>query len=112
MSVVILCRYSLLRLPKPVPQPDVTLAIDRGYTAPSLNSGADLALGKTGCLVMKITVVLLLLCVGLGACGQKGPLYLPQPVKPKSEVVEPKTPQQDLPVPHNSEPAPTTADPA
>jgi predicted small lipoprotein YifL len=31
---------------------------------------------------MKIAVLLVLLCLGLGACGQKGPLYLPQPNKP------------------------------
>jgi len=32
---------------------------------------------------MKIAVVLMLLCLSLGACGQKGPLYLPQPNKPQ-----------------------------
>ncbi len=42
---------------------------------------------------MKIAVVLLLLC--LGACGQTGPLYLPQPEAetpaPQAEAEQPKT---------------------
>jgi predicted small lipoprotein YifL len=38
---------------------------------------------------MKTAVVLMLLCLGLGACGQKGPLYLPQPAKPQPEVKAP-----------------------
>lgn len=37
---------------------------------------------------MKTAVVLMLLCLGLGACGQKGPLYLPQPAKPQPEKTE------------------------
>ncbi|MDR7088376.1 MULTISPECIES: LPS translocon maturation chaperone LptM [Cellvibrio] len=40
---------------------------------------------------MKIAVVLMLLCLGLGACGQKGPLYLPQPNKPQPEAPAPQT---------------------
>lgn len=39
---------------------------------------------------MKIAVVLMLFCLSLGACGQKGPLYLPQPNKPQPEVDAPK----------------------
>lgn len=53
----------------------------------------------SGChrtLVMKIAVVLVLLCLSLGACGQKGPLYLPQPNKPQPEVDAPKP---DVPKP-------------
>lgn len=45
---------------------------------------------------MKIAVVLMLLCLSLGACGQKGPLYLPQPNKPQPEVDAPKP---DVPKP-------------
>ena len=40
---------------------------------------------------MKIAVVLMLLCLSLGACGQKGPLYLPQPTKPQPEASAPQT---------------------
>ncbi|HSX84488.1 MAG TPA: lipoprotein [Cellvibrio sp.] len=43
---------------------------------------------------MKIAVVLILLC--LGACGQKGPLYLPQPAKPQPET---PAPQAETPTP-------------
>ncbi|MEN0036006.1 MAG: lipoprotein [Cellvibrio sp.] len=43
---------------------------------------------------MKTAVVLMLLCLGLGACGQKGPLYLPQPVKPQPEKTEAPRSQQ------------------
>lgn len=32
---------------------------------------------------MKIAVVLVLLCLSLGACGQKGALYLPKPDNPQ-----------------------------
>ena len=41
---------------------------------------------------MKTTAVFLLLGLsfGLGACGQKGPLYLPQPAKPQPEVSAPQ----------------------
>ncbi len=39
---------------------------------------------------MKIAVVLMLLCLSLGACGQKGPLYLPQPAKPQPEAPAPQ----------------------
>lgn len=35
---------------------------------------------------MKIAAVLMLLCLSLGACGQKGPLYLPQSANPQPEV--------------------------
>jgi len=42
---------------------------------------------------MKTAVVLILLCLGLGACGQKGPLYLPQPTKPQPETEAPRSPQ-------------------
>ena len=38
---------------------------------------------------MKTVVVLMLLCLSLGACGQKGPLYLPQPAQPQPEVAAP-----------------------
>lgn len=60
---------------------------------------------------MKIAAVLLLLCFGLCACGQKGPLYLPQPVKPAPEVVAPEASPQSQPS-QDSEPAPAAADPA
>lgn len=43
---------------------------------------------------MKTAVVLMLLCLGLGACGQKGPLYLPQPAKPQPEKTEVPRSQQ------------------
>lgn len=53
---------------------------------------------------MKIAVVLMLLCLSLGACGQKGPLYLPQPNKPQPEApapqaepVQPKAEQEQPP---------------
>lgn len=36
---------------------------------------------------MKITPALLLLvCLWLSGCGQKGPLYLPQPEQPPAEA--------------------------
>ncbi|HSC66877.1 MAG TPA: lipoprotein [Cellvibrio sp.] len=38
---------------------------------------------------MKTAVALMLLCLGLGACGQKGPLFIPQPAKPQPEVKAP-----------------------
>jgi predicted small lipoprotein YifL len=38
---------------------------------------------------MKIVVVVISFCLTLGACGQKGPLYLPQPNKPQPEVSAP-----------------------
>jgi predicted small lipoprotein YifL len=104
----------------------VTLAIDRGYTAPSLILTLTCVQGKTGCLVMKAGVLLFLsfafLCFGLSACGQKGPLYLPQPLKPVPEAVQPEQPQQNQsqqsqpqqnqPASTNSESAPAMADPA
>lgn len=37
---------------------------------------------------MKLIVSLFLLCVYLTACGQKGPLYLPQDEKPKQAAVK------------------------
>ncbi|MCE3251333.1 MAG: Prokaryotic lipoprotein-attachment site [Cellvibrio sp.] len=45
---------------------------------------------------MKIAVVLISLCLSLGACGQKGPLYLPQPAKPQPEA---PAPQAETPAP-------------
>jgi len=42
---------------------------------------------------MKIAVVLVLLCLSLGACGQKGPLYLPQPNKPQPDAPAPQSEQ-------------------
>lgn len=53
---------------------------------------------------MKIAVVSMLLCLSLGACGQKGPLYLPQPNKPQPEVAAPKP---EAPKPQAEEAAPT-----
>jgi len=32
-----------------------------------------------------VTAMLILVCIGLIGCGQKGPLYLPQPDQPKEE---------------------------
>ncbi|HEY0891454.1 MAG TPA: lipoprotein [Cellvibrio sp.] len=52
---------------------------------------------------MKIAVVFVLLCLSLGACGQKGPLYLPQPNKP-----QPPAPQTQPAPP--AEPAQPEAD--
>lgn len=54
---------------------------------------------------MKIAVVFVLLCLSLGACGQKGPLYLPQPNKPQPPApqaqpapqTEPAQPKADQP---------------
>lgn len=34
---------------------------------------------------MKVVMLLLWLCACVSACGQKGPLYLPQPDKPGPE---------------------------
>lgn len=42
---------------------------------------------------MKIAAVLMLLCLSLGACGQKGPLYLPQSAKPLPGASAPKAEQ-------------------
>lgn len=64
----------------------------QGYTAPTFS----LTLPYSGCyrtLVMKIAVVLVLLCLILGACGQKGPLYLPQPNKPQPDAPAPQAEQ-------------------
>jgi predicted small lipoprotein YifL len=58
----------------------------QGYTAPSLIPTLLRAQGAIGYLVMKTAVVLMLICFGLGACGQKGPLFLPQPAKPQPET--------------------------
>ena len=45
---------------------------------------------------MKIAVVLMLLCLGLGACGQTGPLYLPEPeAKAPAPQAEPEQPKTD-----------------
>lgn len=46
---------------------------------------------------MKIAVVFMLLCLSLGACGQKGPLYLPQPNKPQPEMgaAKPEVPKAE-----------------
>jgi predicted small lipoprotein YifL len=41
---------------------------------------------------MKTRLLLLLALCALGACGQKGPLYLPQPEKPV-EKTTPAAPQ-------------------
>jgi predicted small lipoprotein YifL len=51
---------------------------------------------------MKIAVVLMLLCLSLGACGQKGPLYLPQPNKPQPEA---PAPQAEPAQPNATQPA-------
>lgn len=40
---------------------------------------------------MKIAALLMLLCLGLGACGQTGPLYLPEP---EAETPAPQTETQ------------------
>ncbi len=60
---------------------------------------------------MKIAVVLILLCLGLGACGQKGPLYLPQPAKPQPTNPQPEAtaPQAEPAQPETNHPA-TSAD--
>lgn len=72
---------------------------------------------------MKNAVVLLLVCFGLAACGQTGPLYLPQPtqaqpvIEPVVDPVEPAPAPLSTPAPSGS-PAPeavqetTTANPA
>lgn len=57
---------------------------------------------------MKIAVVLMLLC--LGACGQKGPLYLPQPNKPQppapqTESAQPKAEQSQAEPAETNQPA-------
>jgi predicted small lipoprotein YifL len=57
---------------------------------------------------MKIAVVFVLLCLSLGACGQKGPLYLPQPNKPQPEAPAPQTePAQPKAEQSQAEPAAT-----
>ncbi|WP_197085555.1 lipoprotein [Cellvibrio sp. pealriver] len=58
---------------------------------------------------MKITAACLLFCIGLGGCGQKGPLYLPQPAKPQPEVSQPDTPEPTQPRQDESS---SSADPA
>jgi predicted small lipoprotein YifL len=56
---------------------------------------------------MKIAVVLVLLCLSLGACGQKGPLYLPQPNKPQPDAPAPQSEQAQPKVsqPQGNQPA-------
>jgi len=39
---------------------------------------------------MKFALVLVLLCLSLGACGQKGALYLPPPAQPQPEAPAPQ----------------------
>lgn len=56
---------------------------------------------------MKIAVVLMLLCLGLGACGQKGPLYLPQPSKPQPEAPAPQAESAPQSEPAQPEAGPT-----
>jgi len=62
---------------------------------------------------MKFSVVLMLFCLSLAACGQKGPLYLPQPNKPQPEApapqaepAQPKTEQSQVEQP-SAEPTET-----
>jgi len=40
---------------------------------------------------MKFAIVLALLCLSLGACGQKGALYLPAPAQPQPEATAPQS---------------------
>jgi predicted small lipoprotein YifL len=56
---------------------------------------------------MKIAVVLVLLCLSLGACGQKGPLYLPQPNQPQPDAPAPQSEQAQPKVnqPQGNQPA-------
>jgi len=57
---------------------------------------------------MKIAVVSMLLCLSLGACGQKGPLYLPQPNKPQPEASSPQAEpvQPEVKQPEATKPTP------
>lgn len=48
---------------------------------------------------MKVVMLLLWLCACVSACGQKGPLYLPQPEKPAPEQAAPDTPTTEKPMP-------------
>jgi predicted small lipoprotein YifL len=56
---------------------------------------------------MKIAVLLVLLCLSLGACGQKGPLYLPQPNQPQPDAPAPQSEQAQPKVnqPQGNQPA-------
>jgi|GEM_PF-2551358 len=56
---------------------------------------------------MKIAVVFMLLCLSLGACGQKGPLFLPQPNKPQPEAEAPKPEVAPAAAPQTEPAAPT-----
>lgn len=53
---------------------------------------------------MKNALVFMLCCLGLAACGQKGPLYLPQPAKPQP-IVEPAEAAPDQPAAPSTSPA-------
>lgn len=54
---------------------------------------------------MKIAVVFVLLCLSLGACGQKGPLYLPQPNKPQPPAPQTQPASQVKPAPAEADPS-------
>lgn len=60
---------------------------------------------------MKFAIVLMLLCLSLGACGQKGPLYLPQPVKPQPPAPQTQPAPQAEPAQPSAE-QPETNQPA
>jgi predicted small lipoprotein YifL len=55
-------------------------------------------------------VIMLLAAAALGACGYKGPLYLPKPkadaAKPPAVITPAPDPAPDRPVPGQSVPAP------
>jgi len=42
---------------------------------------------------MRVAILLLCVCASLSACGQKGPLYLPQSDKPAPEKAVPEKTQ-------------------
>lgn len=68
------------------------------YPGP-IDIGIDIA-GRNRTLVMKIAVVSLLFCLGLVACGQTGPLYLPEPEaktpSPQTAPEQPRTEQSKV----------------
>ncbi|MGV8836620.1 LPS translocon maturation chaperone LptM [Cellvibrio sp.] len=53
---------------------------------------------------MKIAVVFVLLSLSLGACGQKGPLYLPQPSKPQPPASQTQSAQPKADQPQANQP--------
>ncbi|HCS66620.1 MAG TPA: hypothetical protein DIW64_22580 [Cellvibrio sp.] len=58
---------------------------------------------------MKIAVVSMLLCLSLGACGQKGPLYLPNKPQPEASSPQAEPVQPEVKQPEATKPTPSPA---